>query len=332
MPDNMKVKFAMATEDGNISSAITEGDVEAGTIIVSKDKKRITVTDEENTPMSLTANATVEEIEVMGTTVGNLTDGQKIPADITVPEFIKMMVQKQVPPVYNQPSVAIAVASGSTATTYEAGTSINTTIRATFNKADAGELTKLEIFKGSSSIGSGTSSPYTSDAQSFVIGDETVTFKATATYGEGDIKNDNFDQPYEEGHILAGSKNSNNLSFNGRRKSFYGTGTGALPEVTSDVVRGLSNSVLNQAAGSVFNITVAVGDQHVIIALPTGKTIKQIMYVETNDTGMLPNFQQSTVQVADARGEANGLMNYNVYTYAMAGAAQAVMTFKVTLN
>ena len=89
---------------------------------------------------------------------------------------------------------------------------------------------------------------------------------------------------------------------------------------------------LNPTAGQTFDISLAVGSKNVVIAIPTGRSIKQIMYVETNDTGMLPNFATQTVKVADARGGSNGLMDYTVYTYEMAGAAQAIMTFRVTLQ
>ena len=40
------------------------------------------------------------------------------------------------------------------------------------------------------------------------------------------------------------------------------------------------------------------------------------MYVETNDPGMAENFEKKLVDVADARGGANGLKSYKVYTYA----------------
>lgn len=55
------------------------------------------------------------------------------------------------------------------------------------------------------------------------------------------------------------------------------------------------------------------------------------MYVETNDTGMASSFNKTLVDVADARGEQNGLKSYKVYAYRMATPAAASMTFKVTI-
>ena len=55
------------------------------------------------------------------------------------------------------------------------------------------------------------------------------------------------------------------------------------------------------------------------------------MYVETNDTGMASSFTKTLVNVADARGEENGMTEYKVYSYKMAAPAAAPMTFKVTI-
>ena len=55
------------------------------------------------------------------------------------------------------------------------------------------------------------------------------------------------------------------------------------------------------------------------------------MYVETNDTGRAASFTKTTVNVADARGGENGLVEYKVYSYRMASPAAASMTFKVTI-
>ena len=61
------------------------------------------------------------------------------------------------------------------------------------------------------------------------------------------------------------------------------------------------------------------------------RDITQIKYEETNDIGALSKFTKTQVQVADARGGSNGLMNYKVYSYGMAVPAPAAMTFTVTI-
>ena len=118
----------------------------------------------------------------------------------------------------------------------------------------------------------------------------------------------------------------------GKRNLFYGTGVGATPEINSATVRGLTNKKLSPANGNVITINVAVGQQYVIIAYPaTLRDITQIKYEETNDIGALSKFTKTQVQVADARGGSNGMMDYKVYSYGMAVPAPAAMTFTVTI-
>ena len=205
-------------------------------------------------------------------------------------------------------------------------------MRATFNKADAGNLTKLEVLKGGVSVGSDTASPYNYTGEPIVIGDETISFTAKATYEEGAIKNNNLGEPSPEGHVLAGSVSSSAYNITGQRNAFWGTGVGDLPELNSDTVRKLVNKRLNPTNNLSFNINIATGQQYVIFAYPaTLRDVTQVMYVETNDTGVASSFDKTTVDVADARGEQNGLKSYKVYSYRMATPAAANMTFKVTI-
>lgn len=279
-----------------------------------------------NTPRTQSA------IQVNGVTGLGIANGTTIEAGKSMDEIIKMLVQKSVPATYAKPTVSIANNGGQASGAVESGTSITPKLRATFTKNDAGDLTKLEILKGGSSVGSGTATPYDYTGEEIVIGDETITFAAKATYEEGDVKNDNLGQPSPNGHIEAGSITSAGYSIVGQRNLFYGTGVGSIPSLTSDVVRGLTNKKLNPTAGYSFNINVAVGQQYVIFAYPdTLRDVNQVMYVETNDPGMAGNFTKTLVDVADARGGENGKKSYKVYSYAMAVPAAATMTLKVTI-
>lgn len=279
-----------------------------------------------NTPRTQT------DIKVNGVTGLGIGNNETITAGKSLDEIVKMLVQKPIPATYTKPSVSIANNGGSASGDVEAGTSVTPKLRATFNKNDAGDLTKLEILKGDQSVGNGTATPYDYSGEAIVIGDETVTFTAKATYNEGEIKNNNLGQQSPNGHIAAGSVTSGNYSINGRRNMFYGTGVGETPSLTSDVVRGLANKRLNPTQGTVFNIPIAIGQQYVIFAYPaTLRDVSQVMYTETNDTGMASSFTKTLVDVADARGGENGKKSYKVYSYSMATPAAAGMTFKVTI-
>ena len=274
-----------------------------------------------NTPRTQTS------IQVNGVTGLGIENGSTIDAGKTIDEIVKMLVQKSVPATYTKPTVALANNGGQAAGAVEAGTSVTPKLRATFTKNDAGNLTKLEILKGGTSVGSGTATPYDYTGEAIVIGDESITFTAKATYGEGAIKNDNLGQPSPNGHIAAGSITSSNYTITGQRKAFWGSGTGTVDNATSDQIRKLTNARLNVTAGTNISLKVETGQQYIMFALPSPRTLKQVIYDDLGDKGMLSSFTKTTVQVADARGGSNGLMDYNCYVYNLSVPCSAPMNF-----
>ena len=329
--------MAMQTKIGygnkaDIGTAITATTIDEGDVIFTKDTEELAFIKPDKSVM-YPKNRTSKDFTLNGTDLGALKDGEKIPEGTSIDDLLNMITQKAIAPIYNQPSVTIARSgSGTAAGNYEAGTSITPILTATYNKNDAGDLTKLSILKGSAEVGSDTSSPYTYTGEAIVLGDETITFKAQATYGDGPVKNNNLEQPDATGQIKAGTKDSSTLSFVGQRQLFWGTGVGELPALDSATIRGLSNKKLNPTQGYSWNIPIAVGQQYVIFAYRASlRDVNEIMYVETNDTGMASSFTKTTVQVADARGGESGKVDYKVYSYRMAAPAAATMTFKVTI-
>lgn len=323
-------KLALGAKE-DIQTAITEETIGPGALVITDNNEMAFVRDDKT--VDFLKETVGEDIQVNGVNIGNLTDGKTISRDLTLAQFIKQMVQKAIPASYTQPSVSLVNNGGQAAGNVEAGSSVNIKLRANFTKNDAGDLTALEIKKGAEQVATGSSSPVDdSSTEALVVGDETVTFTAIATYGEGEIKNNNLGEPSPDGHITAGSKNSSGYSITGKRNAFYGTGVGATPELNSANIRSLTNKKLAPANGNTITINVAAGQQYVIIAYPaTLRDITQIKYEETNDIGALSKFTKTQVQVADARGGENGLMDYKVYSYGMAVPAPAAMTFTVTI-
>ena len=271
-------------------------------------------------------------IEVNGVTGLGLADGDSVPAGTTLDDIVKMLIQKAVPATYTAPSLAIANNSGQASGGVEAGTTVTPKLKATFTQSDAGDLTAISIKQGTTDVATGTTSPLTYAGESYVIGDETVTYSASATYGDAPVKNNNLGQESKENWFAGGTISSSSYSITGQRNLFYGTGVGTVPTITSDVVRGLTNKKLNPSQGYSFNINVAVGQQHIIFAYPaTLRDVNNVTYVEANDSGMASSFAKTTIDVADARGGENGLKSYKVYSYSMAVPAAAAMTFKVTI-
>lgn len=327
------IKFFHGASTG-IESKIEDGTINESDMVITSDTDELYYIDSAKTPHALGSSKSTEEVEVnlgSGGSVGGLTTGDTIPAGTTLDELITMLTQKSVPATYTQPGVTCRVSSGTAAGSYEVGTEINTTLQATFTQNDAGALTTLAINKSgeSSPIISGATSPQTTDAQTFTLGEETVSFTATASYAAGPVKNDNLGQPSPEGQIQAGSKTSAAVSFVGKRNLFYGTGTGATPEMTSELVRGLANKKLGPANGTTFDINVAAGQQYVVIAYPaTLRNLTKCFYVEQN-TDLVENFALQTKSVQGANGAAGA--DYKVYVYSMAIPAAAGMTLQVQI-
>lgn len=322
-------KHAFGSKE-NIDTAKAAGTINAYDVLHLSNGETGWIDKEGNTVIA--TPRTQEGIIVNGVTGLGIANGATIPAGTSLEEFVKMVVQKAIPATYNRPSLAIGNNGGTAAGNVEAGTSITPKLRASFTKNDAGDLETITIKQGGTEVANGTTSPLDYTGETFVIGDETVSYTASATYGDAPVKNNNLGQESKENWFAGSTATSGSYSFTGKRNLFYGTGVGNVPEVSSEVVRGLANKKLAPAAGTSFDINVAVGQQYIIIAYPaTLRDLNNVTYVEANDSGMASNFTKTTVDVADARGDGNGIMSYKVYTYAMAVPAAAGMTFKVTI-
>lgn len=322
-------KHAFGSKE-NIETAKASGTINERDILFLDNREIGWIDKNGNTVLS--TSRTQEAVTVNGVTGLGIADGATIPAGISFDEFVKMVVQKPIPATYDKPTVSLANNGGQASGNVEAGTSVTPKLKATFTKNDAGALTSIVIKKGTAEVATGTESPLTYDGEAIVIGDETVSFTATAAYEAAPVKQNNLGADSTENWFDAGSVSSSAYSISGKRNLFYGTGVGAVPEVTSDMVRGLVNTKLSPSQGTSFNINVAVGQQYIAFAYPaTLRDVNNVTYVEANDSGMAANFTKTTIDVADARGGENGLKSYKVYTYAMAVPAAAGMTFKVTI-
>lgn len=315
----------------DLSGAIESGKIDGGDIIITSDTQEMVFIDPENVPV-FTKSRTQNEIEVNGVDGLGIPNNTKIPAGKSLDEIVKMLVQKTIPAVYTQPTAVIENNGGQAPGEVEAGTYITPKLRAVFNKGDAGSLTNFEILKNGISIISGTDPACNYSALPFMIGDETVSFVAKATYSGGDIKNDNLGEPSPNGYIESGIVRSAEYMITGHRNLFYGTGIGRVPELNSDVIRTLQNKHLNPTEGFRFRMVIPTGQQYVIIAYKdTIADLKQVYYVEGSDPNLGKNFVKREVQVADARGKGYGLIGYKAFTLQLSTPSKSTMTLDITI-
>ena len=173
---SMKTKIGYGEKDA-ISTAIENTTLDEGDIIITSDTEEMAFVKPDKNPMFIKSRST-KEYTLNGTDLGALSNGQSIPAGTSIDDLLNMITQKAVHPTYTAPTVSITKSGSGTASgSYETGTSITPILAATFNKNDAGDLTKLAILKGTEEVGSGATSPYTYTGDVFVLGDETITYK-----------------------------------------------------------------------------------------------------------------------------------------------------------
>lgn len=331
MADNI-IKFFHGPED-SIDAKIGDGTITPADFVVTTSDELIYI-DQDSSKHTLGSSKSKIEHEVnlgSGQSIGGLETGDTIPEGTTLDELIVMLTQKAQPVSYTQPGVTCRVSAGTAAGSYEVGTEVNTTIQGIFTQNDAGAITSLTINKSGQGepVVSGAQNTVTTDAQTFTLGDETVSFTAKATYAAGEVKDNNLGQPDPTGQIQAGSKTSSAVSFVGKRNLFYGTGVGAAPELTSEIVRGLTNKQLGPTNGTSFNLTVSVGQQYVIIAYPaTLRDMTKCFYVEQN-TDLVANFKKSNISVQGANGAAGA--DYKCYVLGLDVPAAAALTLQVQI-
>ena len=130
---SMEWKLAYGNKE-DIDSVIADSTLDAGDLVITKDTNELVFIKEDNTKAFIKDRSS-KEYTLNGTDLGALKDGDSIPEGTSIDELLNMITQKAIAPTYTSPSVSIARSgSGTSSGNYEAGTSIEPIITATFNK------------------------------------------------------------------------------------------------------------------------------------------------------------------------------------------------------
>lgn len=174
------------------------------------------------------------------------------------------------------------------------------------------------------------------------IPDGGITASARFVHTDGNEALTNIETlPQTSVKILGGSENVKSAAdeFKGYRKMFYGAvveqvadGSVVREAITSSVIRGLSG---NKANKSEHKFVAPAGSTKVIIAFPStftsNKPTVKMYTLSWEDYSEFFKEVSGGIQVADARGGNNGLMNYTVYVYEF-NKISADTQFSVTLR
>lgn len=291
---------------------------------------------------SATKVFTSEDIQVT-TAVGELAANTIVDAGTSFADLLLKILSQSKNPSKTEPSItAFSVTNNGSGTSFEAGTSIIPKWTTTFNEGSytyKSSVSNTDIVPVS---GTGVSvnswsikkddveigTEKTGSAEAFVLGDSTVNFKAIANYSNGNYALTNLNKLPETEVRIAAASTERTATITSYRKMFAG-GTTAT-EVNSDLIRALNSSA--KASTSSFEFKANVGDTKLIFAYPADLTIKTPKFEYfTMAWESVGGFSKlGTIQVADARGDNNGLKDYTVYTYTPAAAYAAETKYRVS--
>ena len=140
------------------------------------------------------------------------------------------------PPTYAKPTFNTTVSS----TILEHTIATNINIQSSFTKNDAGDVISYSLSKGDTTLVQGNSIEAYSDTLTLTHG-QSVTYTATVTYGDGEIKNTLLGVPYPSTSIKSGSL-SKSFAVTGYAISYYGVVTESVFESTDNLSHKLRTS------------------------------------------------------------------------------------------
>jgi hypothetical protein len=169
---------------------------------------------------SAISSATLQnELNVIGVTVGSVSDGDSWPAGTSIEEVLRQILSKVGRPTYSAPVGSLSISPDTTI--YEAGVNANISVSPTFTPNDSGGLSGYSLLKNSIELSTNFVSYL--DNIDIVLGNN-LRHSAIMSYSEGDTKYDNDVPPVLDptGKILAGSLNPYAPQIVGVFPWFYG--------------------------------------------------------------------------------------------------------------
>lgn len=331
-------------------SLITSGDIVIVKAMIANNKYQHTayVYDGKNWAAmdgnySLANIFTSEDIQVT-TKVGELAANTIVDAGTNFADLMVRILSQSKNPSKVDPSItAFAVTNNGTGASFEAGTTITPKWDSTFSNGsysykstvsnediipvsgtgvsvNSWSITRDNVVIGSTEDGVG---------DAFVIEDDTVVFKATVDYSDGNYALTNLNKlPEKEVRIAAKTISKTAIMESYRNMFAGGIDTN---EITSNLIRSL-NSSAKASTDDVFEFTANVGDTKVVFAYPADLTTNEpkFEYFTMAWESVGGFVKVDTVQVADARGESNGLKDYTVYTYTPAAPYATGTKYRVS--
>lgn len=303
--------------------------------------------------------------------IGGLSVGQSFTTASGITNILKKMLEVVYEPTVGQvPSVTMSFGGavspvGSSASfaangRYEVGTTGNITISSSLVPGYvAGTGTGAGwVSGGNQGVRAGAATAYsrtfnsstnTDFATSHIVNSYSValgsnTASATITHSSGITPKNSLGVNSTTLTVLAaGGTVTNTSTFTGVRRLFYAYDTTTSAPTTSANVRSLSStgatfdsgkSIWDYGPGTVFRMTIPVGTNRVVVAVPSGlyslgNTITVVDETSLN-ADVTSSYTRTNVSVSGANGAS--AVTYNVYSFIPAGPFSNISTHKLTLN
>lgn len=321
------VKFSTGPKSA-IDEQIATGAIDNGDIVLTSDTDELVFINPKS-EKKIIKSKSQSSYTLNGTTLGDLKDGSVIKAGLSIDDLLEILTKKSIPVEYIAPQLNLSH-DGIKTGVLESGTPIALVLNSSFIQNDAGELNSHSILKnGTIAYEGGSVDSLTITVNAFILGDETVSFSSEVSYKAGEMKENNLGTFDSENSIKAGAIKSEEISFTGKRASFYGTSVEDL-ELNSKNIRKLKNNILGLKKGTEIIIPLEEGQKEIIFAYPSSLgDVEKVIYMEMNDSKMASNFIKNLILVEGVDGY--NPIEYNVYTYSMLTPAAAPMTFKVII-
>lgn len=260
--------------------------------------------------LTITADIGVQKLEGSGSKTLK-TSGKNLK------QVLDMILASRTLPTYIEPSVSINCPE---AGSYEVGTSITPTFRATFNEGsyqyNQGESTGVTISNWSATFNEKTINGDSGIFDATVLGDNfNKRIGIIATHSAGVAPKDNLGNVVTEPdellkcQIQAGTKIGYSGYIKSFRYQFFGSNINPI-DLTSNNIRTLEK---RQASKTSIEMTIIEGSNQIVIAVPENYNIIKIADNGAFGTNILEKFNINVISIA---GASDGYdTNYNVYVY-----------------
>ena len=188
---------------------------------------------------------------------GGMTDEEREQLEKNTSDISTILGIVDTPPTYTKPTLSISFNTS----TLEHNKATSVTITPNFKQNDAGSVSKYALYKNGTEIFNNTTvSAYTDSAT--INHNGSISYSATATYGDGPIKNTLLGIPYPNTSVKAG-----NVSASGTIRayalSYYGVINSST--ITENDISSLSSRLSSSKS---YTYTVSLSEQRIIYMYP----------------------------------------------------------------